>query len=626
AGITITPTSGLTTTEAGGTATFTIVLDSQPTANVSVGLTSSNTAEGTVSPSSVTFTSANWNTPQTVTVTGVDDHVVDGNVAYKIQTAPAVSADILYSGTIPPDVSLTNIDNDTAGFTVTPTSGLTTTEGGGTATFTIVLTSQPTANVAVGLSSSNIAEGTVSPSSVTFTNGNWNTPQTVTVTGVDDHVVDGNVAYTIVTAAATSSDVHYNGLDPADVSVTNTDNDAAGFTVTPTSGLTTTEAGGPATFTIVLTSQPTANVTVGLSSSNTAEGTVSPSSVVFTNANWNTPQTVTVTGVDDHVVDGNVSYTITTAAATSSDTNYNGVNPADVSVTNTDNDAAGFTVTPTSGLTTTEAGGTATFTIVLTSQPTANVTIGLTSSNTAEGTVSPSSVTFTSGNWNTPQTVTVTGVDDFLVDGAVAYSIVTAAATSSDLNYSGLNASDVSVTNTDNDAAGITVTPTSGLTTTEAGGTATFTVVLTSQPTANVTVGLTSSNTAEGTVSPSSVVFTNGNWNTPRSPSRVSTTSWSMAPWRIRSSPPRQRRVISAGTTGAHCHVTSVTNTDNDAAGITVTPTSGLTTTKAASATRRCSPKRTSNATIGLSSSNTAEGTVSLSVMFTSGNWNTPRR
>ena len=46
------------------------------------------------------------------------------------------------------------------------------------------------------------------------------------------------------------------------------------------------------------------------------------------------------------------------------------------------------------------------------------------------------------------------------------------------------------MTNTDNDTAGITVTPTSGLTTTEAGGTATFTVVLTAQPTADVTIGL----------------------------------------------------------------------------------------------------------------------------------------
>ena len=48
------------TTEAGGTATFTVVLNTQPTANVTIGLSSSDTTEGTVSPASLTFTTANW--------------------------------------------------------------------------------------------------------------------------------------------------------------------------------------------------------------------------------------------------------------------------------------------------------------------------------------------------------------------------------------------------------------------------------------------------------------------------------------------------------------------------------------------------------------------------------------
>ena len=77
---------------------------------------------------------------------------------------------------------------------------------------------------------------------------------------------------------------------------------------------------------------------------------------------------------------------------------------------------------------------------------------------------------------------------------------MTAAAVSTDPNYTGVNAADVAVTNTDNDIAGITVTPTAGLTTTEAGGTATFTVVLNTQPTADVTIALSSSDTTEGTV------------------------------------------------------------------------------------------------------------------------------
>ncbi len=112
---------------------------------------------------------------------------------------------------------------------------------------------------------------------------------------------------------------------------------------------------------------------------------------------------------------------------------------------------AGIIVNPTSGLVTTETGGTDNFTIVLTSQPTANVTIGLTSSDTTEGVISSDNVTFTTSNWNTPQTITVTGIDDTRVDGNIAYTIITAPSSSTDGNYNNLNASDVSVTNIDND-------------------------------------------------------------------------------------------------------------------------------------------------------------------------------
>ena len=109
---------------------------------------------------------------------------------------------------------------------------------------------------------------------MTFTAANWNTPQTVTVTGVDDVLDDGDVAYSIVTAAATSADPIYNGINAADVAVTNTDNDAAGITVTPTTGLTTTEARRDGDLHGGADSQPTADVTIGLSSSDTTEGTV----------------------------------------------------------------------------------------------------------------------------------------------------------------------------------------------------------------------------------------------------------------------------------------------------------------------------------------------------------------
>src|SRR5690348_6116271 len=106
----------------------------------------------------------------------------------------------------------------------------------------------------------------------------------------------------------TTADAIYAAIDPADVAVTNLDNDTAGINVTPTSGLVTSEAGGSATFNVVLKSQPTANVTIPVASNDLTEGTVSTATLTFTAANWNVPQTVTVTGVDDFVKDGDIAY------------------------------------------------------------------------------------------------------------------------------------------------------------------------------------------------------------------------------------------------------------------------------------------------------------------------------
>jgi subtilisin-like proprotein convertase family protein len=117
----------------------------------------------------------------------------------------------------------------TPSITVSPTSGLETSEDGTMATFEVVLNTQPTSEVIIGISSSDTSEGTVSPTSLTFTMANWNTPQIVTVTGVDDPHTDGNVAYMVILDPASSSDPAYNGLDAADVSVTNQDNDGQAY-------------------------------------------------------------------------------------------------------------------------------------------------------------------------------------------------------------------------------------------------------------------------------------------------------------------------------------------------------------------------------------------------------------
>lgn len=222
-------------------------------------------------------------------------------------------------------------------------SGASTTEAAGTVTFDVTLSVQPEVGetIGVGISSSDTNEGTVSSATLDFTDLNWSIAQTITVTGVDDDVDDGDTAY-VITATMLSASAGSTFAD-ATLNLTSTDDDAAGVTVSAISG-DTTEAGGTATFTVVLDSEPTATVTIALSSSDTTEGTVSPASLTFTTANWDTAQTVTATGVNDGADDGNIVYTITTAAATGGD--YTGIDPADVTVTNTDNDSAAPTPKP----------------------------------------------------------------------------------------------------------------------------------------------------------------------------------------------------------------------------------------------------------------------------------------
>jgi hypothetical protein len=332
--ITVMPTAGLMTTESGLTASFTLVLDSLPTANVTIPISSSNTAEGTVSTSILTFTPANYNIPQTVFINGVNDAIVDGNINYTIVTGNATSEDVSYNGLNPSDVTVINADNDSVGISLSAISG-NTNESGLTQSFTVVLNSLPTANVTIPISSSNTAEGTVSTSILTFTPANYNIPQTVFVNGVNDAIVDGNINYTIVTDNATSADPNYNGLNPSDVTVINVDNDSIGITISAISG-NTNESGLTQSFTVVLNSAPTANVIIPISSSNTAEGTVSSTSLTFTTANYNIPQTVTVTGVNDSIADGNINYNIVTGNTTSGDASYHGLNPADLTLTNID--------------------------------------------------------------------------------------------------------------------------------------------------------------------------------------------------------------------------------------------------------------------------------------------------
>ena len=507
--------SALLTTEAGGTATVQVRLNSMPLSTVTVTPSSSDNGEGQVSPGTLSFTNKNWNTYQTLTITGVDDNVTDGTQSYQIDFQLSTE-DTKYSSLSLSSLSVSNEDDEVAGVVVGTISG-NTTESGGTATFSVKLNSQPEAGVAISVSSSNTDEGTVNPSSLGFSSSNWDTNQTVTVTGVDDSsdpVVDGNISYNINLGNTVSSSTHYNDLKSGTLELSNSDNESPGVNLS-SSSLNTSENGTNATFTVKLDQKTTSDVTINLHSDDPGEGIPNHSALTFTTSNYNSAQTITVQAVDDAFFDDNQTYTIALKTISGTGTAYDGFDPADVSVTNIDNESANDVgiVPSTSSISVSETGSTSSFTLKLKSEPTANVVLSLSSSNTAEGIVSPSSLLFSRNNWNTTQTVTVTGVDDYYDNGSTSFSIIVGSPETSDTNYNAKPSSTINATNVDNDTAGITIIASDNQTG-EDGDNGTLLVLLNSQPFGDVILSVTSDNTSETTVIPDNLTFTTSNWNT----------------------------------------------------------------------------------------------------------------
>ncbi len=165
-------------------------------------------------------------------------------------------------------------------------------------------------------------------------------------------------------------------------------------------------------------------------------------------ANTNTlTQTVTVTKTGNNIVEEDVPVTVLLFNP-SSNANLKNNNIGTSSFV--DDDEAGYTVTPQS-LTTIEGGSAKTFTVVLDKAPTSDVVFDIASTDTSEGTVSPDNITFNTGNFDTPITVTITPVNDAINDGDISYPVTVGVNTSlSNALFIGLSSTNVSVTNQNN--------------------------------------------------------------------------------------------------------------------------------------------------------------------------------
>ena len=175
---------------------------------------------------------------------------------------------------------------------------LATGEGGLEDQFTVALSQQPNSTVSVPVSSSDPQEGTVVPAMLTFEPDNWDQPQSVTVSGEDDSILDGDVTYEIQIGPASSEDVAFDGLTYPSLEAINSDDEEAAIQIAPNTGLATAGANSSAAVTVSLSAEPLEPVTVSVQSSQSAWGQPDVSEVVLDAQNWQSGESLEIVGQD----------------------------------------------------------------------------------------------------------------------------------------------------------------------------------------------------------------------------------------------------------------------------------------------------------------------------------------
>lgn len=489
--------------------TFQVKLRTAPTANVTIPINevfdsvNASNREGTANPKTLTFTPANFSTEQAVTITSVDDLEIDGIKVYTVEVSNTSSSDADYNGIKPRNVVVYNRDQSVPGYAYMrfdSTVGTTGAAGGsvnrfatdesnqfGTkySSFQLKLRTKPTNNVTLSFSSNCGNKCTILTPTLTFTPTDWNTYQTFQVEGKSDSANTGNADYT-VSFVASSTDATYNTtVSEPTFSIRSCDNDATHLLQPcnfsgPARGISgdrlSAAEGGSTNIWMIAQSAPGSDVTIGLSSTDTTEGTV-PGSVTVSSSNYDFMETggsnqIVLTHVDDILVDLTQNWTVTTLTSSGGLVH----DPIDVYAATTDDEKA-FYISHV-GNTNENTTNTATVSVCLGgNNPTQPVVLNISCKSYAAGTaasgecgdITSSPITFPVNSEVEPgnasdsgcassakkQTFTVTGLNDSYADGNQSFDIQFVMVANTDTNYqNAANPGDHSITNEDDEPAG----------------------------------------------------------------------------------------------------------------------------------------------------------------------------
>ena len=380
----------------GGMATYTLRLEPLPGETTTVEVEVAAGTDLSVSPASLTFSGT---TPEerTVTVTAREDADArdDGPVTLRHSIDGRQSA----------VVEVTIRDNDLLGVTVNPNTELTVGEGD-SEDFTVVLDTQPTGLVEVGIrpasTGTDVTDVTVSPTSLTFTPDNWNMARSVTVTAVHDPDALADDPPVDLNFTVTGAD--YDGYPVEDLKITIVEDDVPGVVTSSTT--VRVDEGQSGGYYVWLDKEPENYVSVVLTWPRGTDLLIEETTMTFGPKTWNEhhPQEVILTARKDADAVPDDPVTIQHSV--------DGTDSAQVAVNIVEADMPGVTVNR-HDVTVEEGGSEEIFTVVLKTEPIGDVVVTMTTDlKDTYLTVKPMSLQFTTANWDKAQPVSVTAADD----------------------------------------------------------------------------------------------------------------------------------------------------------------------------------------------------------------------
>ena len=430
--------STLNVTEGSLAASYSLWLNTEPSDPVSIHFESDG--ELIYDQQAITFDRENWQQPQTLKVLDRNDDIADGAHTHTIYHT-VTSNDSDYHKILVDNVIVNVTDDDSAGIHLS-SRDVEIVEGTQDGHYSIVLTTQPTSEVLIKLNQADhnhqVSEADhtfIKPDSLRFTPLNWNIPQDVRLSVNDDAVSEGKHTHAAIVHTITSADSAYESLNVDDVTVHVVDNDVANLMLL-NSAIHLTEGAASDEFEIALTIPPIHPVFVTLTSG--VGINVSPTTLTFDSNSAS--QTVKVTAIDDEITEGEHQADIR-FQTTSDDPEYHGIRLENLTVNITDNDRAGIQISQ-YDVTVGKEAQNAQYSVNLMTEPTAFVTVSLIPSTHTR--VSPSQLVFDQNNWQVPQIVIVSAVDEIKGEAPQINTIVSQV-TSDDPNYNTLPTQNVTV-------------------------------------------------------------------------------------------------------------------------------------------------------------------------------------